>query len=103
MNYEIDSLINVFIFRGKTNPFSVIARIDISYPSHNTLYNCDIIDKEDHPLSTNRPDKNLLNEVADLESTPVNSLDAQQKQQARNDRRKQSQHDDKGKYKESYH
>lgn len=54
-------------------------------------------------MSTNRPDKNLLNEVADLESTPVNSLDAQQKQQARNDRRKQSQHDDKGKYKESYH
>lgn len=54
-------------------------------------------------LSPNQPDKNLINEVKDLESTPVNSLDAQQQQQARNDRRKQSKHDDNGKYKESYH
>ncbi|MCM3130714.1 MULTISPECIES: hypothetical protein [unclassified Paenibacillus] len=52
-------------------------------------------------MSTNQPDKNLINEVKDLESTPVNSLDAQQKQQARNDRRKQSQHDHNGKYTES--
>ncbi|MBD7970800.1 hypothetical protein [Paenibacillus gallinarum] len=54
-------------------------------------------------MSPNQPDKNLINEVNDLESTPVNSLDAQQQQQARNDRRKQSQHDDNGKHKESYH
>ncbi|GIP45936.1 hypothetical protein J45TS6_43950 [Paenibacillus sp. J45TS6] len=54
-------------------------------------------------MSPNQPDKNLVNEVNDLESTPVNSLDAQQQQQARNDRRKQSKHDDNGKYKESYH
>ncbi|MCM3786429.1 hypothetical protein M3231_26170 [Neobacillus mesonae] len=52
-------------------------------------------------MSTNQPDKNLINEVKDLESTPVNSLEAQQQQQARNDRRKQSQHDSNGKYKES--
>ncbi|GAK42911.1 hypothetical protein PUW24_08595 [Paenibacillus urinalis] len=52
-------------------------------------------------MSTNQPDKNLINEVKDLETTAVNSLDAQQKQQARNDRRKQSQHDSNGKYNES--
>ncbi|WP_170307956.1 hypothetical protein [Paenibacillus dakarensis] len=52
-------------------------------------------------MSTNQPDKNLINTVKDLESTPVNSLDAQQQQQARNDRRKASQHDSNGKYKES--
>ncbi|WP_211748765.1 hypothetical protein [Paenibacillus sp. Marseille-Q4541] len=54
-------------------------------------------------MSTNQEDKNLINTVKDLEAEPVNSLDAQQQQQARNDRRKQSQHDDNGKYKESYH
>lgn len=54
-------------------------------------------------MNTNQPDKNLINEVNDLESTPVNSLDAQQQQQARNDRRKQSQHNNDGKYKEDYH
>ncbi|GAB6928284.1 hypothetical protein JCM10914A_22670 [Paenibacillus sp. JCM 10914] len=51
-------------------------------------------------MSTNHPDKNLVNTVKDLEHTPVNSLEAQQEQQARNDRRKQSQHDGDGKYNE---
>lgn len=52
-------------------------------------------------MSTNHPDKNLINTVKDLESTPVNSLEAQQQQQARNDRRKQAQHDSDGKFKEN--
>ncbi|NMO97608.1 hypothetical protein [Paenibacillus lemnae] len=52
-------------------------------------------------MDNNHPDKNLVNTVKDLETEPVNSLDAQQQQQAHNDRRKQSQHDSNGKYKES--
>ncbi|MEK4471802.1 hypothetical protein NSQ91_01085 [Paenibacillus sp. FSL R7-0048] len=52
-------------------------------------------------MSANKPDKNLLNTVKDLEATPVNSLEAQQQQQARNDRRKQSQHDSDGKFTEN--
>jgi len=52
-------------------------------------------------LSTNQPDKNLINTVEKLDETPVNSLDAQQQQQARNDRRKQALHDSDGKYKEN--
>ncbi|WP_422659312.1 hypothetical protein ACK8P5_01875 [Paenibacillus sp. EC2-1] len=52
-------------------------------------------------MSTNQPDKNLINTVEALEETPVNSLDAQQKQQARNDRRKQAQHDSNGKFSEN--
>jgi hypothetical protein len=52
-------------------------------------------------LSDHQPDKNLINTVKDLEATPVNSLEAQQQQQARNDRRKQAQHDSNGKYKEN--
>ncbi|CAM3569728.1 hypothetical protein PVOR_03750 [Paenibacillus vortex V453] len=52
-------------------------------------------------MSDHQPDKNLINTVKDLEATPVNSLEAQQQQQARNDRRKQAQHDSNGKYKEN--
>ena len=52
-------------------------------------------------MSTNQPDKNLINTVKELETTPVNSLEAQQQQQARNDRRKQALHDSNGKYKEN--
>ncbi|MBO2944419.1 hypothetical protein JJQ72_10605 [Paenibacillus sp. F411] len=52
-------------------------------------------------MNTEHPDKNLVNTVKELEHTPVNSLEAQQQQQARNDRRKQSLHDQNGKYKES--
>ncbi|ETT47274.1 MULTISPECIES: hypothetical protein [Paenibacillus] len=52
-------------------------------------------------MSANKPDKNLINTVKDLEATPVNSLEAQQQQQARNDRRKQSQHDSDGKFTEN--
>lgn len=48
-----------------------------------------------------QPDKNLINTVKELEATPVNSLEAQQQQQARNDRRKQALHDSNGKYKEN--
>lgn len=52
-------------------------------------------------LSTNEPDKNLINTVEQLEEAPVNSHEAQQQQQARNDRRKQSQHDSNGKFSEN--
>ncbi|WP_172628775.1 hypothetical protein [Paenibacillus odorifer] len=52
-------------------------------------------------MSANKTDKNLINTVKDLEATPVNSLEAQQQQQARNDRRKQSQHDSDGKFTEN--
>ncbi|WP_248549201.1 hypothetical protein [Paenibacillus odorifer] len=52
-------------------------------------------------MSANKPDKNLINTVKDLEATPVNSLEAQQQQQARNDRRKQAQHDSDGKFTEN--
>ncbi|MFP4974467.1 hypothetical protein ACE6ED_03605 [Paenibacillus sp. CN-4] len=52
-------------------------------------------------MSPIEPDKNLINTVKDLETTPVNSLEAQQLQQARNDRRKQSLHDKNGKYSEA--
>ncbi|MEK4998653.1 MULTISPECIES: hypothetical protein [Paenibacillus] len=52
-------------------------------------------------MSASKPDKNLINTVKDLEATPVNSLEAQQQQQARNDRRKQSQHDSDGKFTEN--
>lgn len=47
------------------------------------------------------PDKNLVNTVKRLEETPVNSHEAQQQQQARNDRRKQALHNSDGKYKEN--
>ncbi|MFC7679072.1 hypothetical protein [Paenibacillus sp. GCM10028914] len=52
-------------------------------------------------MSTNQPDKNLINTVEQLEQAPVNSHEAQQQQQARNDRRKQALHGNDGKYKES--
>lgn len=52
-------------------------------------------------MSANQPDKNLINTVKELEATPVNSLEAQQQQQARNDRRKQALHDSDGKFKEN--
>lgn len=52
-------------------------------------------------MSPNQPDKNLINTVEQLNDTPVNSHEAQQQQQARNDRRKQALHDSDGKYKES--
>ncbi|WP_340006107.1 hypothetical protein MHH52_01135 [Paenibacillus sp. FSL K6-0276] len=52
-------------------------------------------------MSTNQPDKNLINTVKELEATPVNSLEAQQQQQARNDRRKQALHDNDGKFSEN--
>jgi hypothetical protein len=52
-------------------------------------------------LSKDQPDKNLINTVKELEATPVNSLEAQQQQQARNDRRKQAQHDSDGKFTEN--
>ncbi|ACX62614.1 hypothetical protein SAMN04488688_104377 [Paenibacillus sp. cl141a] len=52
-------------------------------------------------MSTNQPDKNLINTVEQLAETPVNSHEAQQQQQARNDRRKQALHDSDGKYKEN--
>lgn len=52
-------------------------------------------------MSANQPDKNLINTVKKLEATPVNSLEAQQQQQARNDRRKQAQHDSDGKFTEN--
>jgi hypothetical protein len=52
-------------------------------------------------LSANQPDKNLINTVKELEATPVNSLEAQQQQQARNDRRKQALHDSDGKFSEN--
>ncbi|WP_313636603.1 hypothetical protein [Paenibacillus sp.] len=52
-------------------------------------------------MSTNQPDKNLINTVKELEATPVNSLEAQQQQQARNDRRKQALHDSDGKFSEN--
>ncbi|WP_169834467.1 hypothetical protein [Paenibacillus donghaensis] len=51
-------------------------------------------------MSTNHPDKNLINTVKELDATPVNSQEAQQ-QQARNDRRKQALHDSDGKYSEN--
>lgn len=38
------------------------------------------------------PDKNLAGVVQDLEDTPVNSLDAQQRQQEVNDRRTRDNH-----------
>lgn len=52
-------------------------------------------------MSKEQPDKNLVNTVKDLESAPVNSQEAQQQQQARNDRRKQALHNSDGKYKEN--
>ncbi|UNK18739.1 hypothetical protein MNQ98_01450 [Paenibacillus sp. N3/727] len=52
-------------------------------------------------MSTNQPDKNLINTVKDLDAVPVNSQEAQQQQQARNDRRKQALHDSNGKYTEN--
>ncbi|MDH6370655.1 hypothetical protein D3C76_1879810 [compost metagenome] len=52
-------------------------------------------------MSANQPDKNLINTVKELEATPVNSLEAQQQQQARNDRRKQALHDSDGKFSEN--
>lgn len=52
-------------------------------------------------MSTDQPDKNLINTVKELEATPVNSQEAQQQQQARNDRRKQALHDSDGKYSEN--
>ncbi|SMF92220.1 hypothetical protein SAMN05661091_5730 [Paenibacillus uliginis N3/975] len=52
-------------------------------------------------MSTNQPDKNLINTVKDLDAAPVNSQEAQQQQQARNDRRKQALHDSNGKYTEN--
>jgi len=52
-------------------------------------------------LSANQPDKNLINTVKELEATSVNSLEAQQQQQARNDRRKQALHDSDGKFSEN--
>lgn len=52
-------------------------------------------------MSANQPDKNLINTVKELDATPVNSLEAQQQQQARNDRRKQAQHDSDGKFSEN--
>lgn len=52
-------------------------------------------------MSTNQPDKNLINTVEQLADTPVNSHEAQQQQQARNDRRKQALHDSDGKFKEN--
>lgn len=52
-------------------------------------------------MSTNQPDKNLINTVKDLDAAPVNSHEAQQLQQARNDRRKQALHKNNGKYNES--
>ncbi|MBU5673536.1 hypothetical protein [Paenibacillus brevis] len=42
--------------------------------------------------SGNRPDKNLAGVVNDLEDAPVNSLDAQQRQQDVNDRRRRDNH-----------
>ncbi|WP_176475551.1 MULTISPECIES: hypothetical protein [Paenibacillus] len=52
-------------------------------------------------MNRNEPDKNLINTVKELETTPVNSLDAQQQQQARNDRSKMALHDGDEKYNES--
>lgn len=52
-------------------------------------------------MSANQPDKNLINTVKELDAAPVNSLEAQQQQQAHNDRRKQALHDSNGKYKEN--
>lgn len=52
-------------------------------------------------MSANQPDKNLINTVKELEATSVNSLEAQQQQQARNDRRKQALHDSDGKFSEN--
>lgn len=52
-------------------------------------------------MSTNQPDKNLINTVEELDQAPVNSQEAQQQQQARNDRRKQAQHDSNGKFNEN--
>lgn len=52
-------------------------------------------------MSDHQPDKNLINTVKELDAEPVNSLEAQQQQQARNDRRKQALHNSDGKYKES--
>ena len=40
------------------------------------------------------PDKNLINTVKDLETTPVTSQQAQQFQQKKNDRRKEMLQDD---------
>ncbi|WP_198402123.1 hypothetical protein [Paenibacillus crassostreae] len=44
-------------------------------------------------MSPIKPDKNLINTVKDLESTPVTSQQAQQFQQKKNDRRKEMLHD----------
>ncbi|WP_200901505.1 hypothetical protein [Paenibacillus sp. DMB20] len=52
-------------------------------------------------MSPNQPDKNLTNTVKELDAAPVNSHEAQQQQQARNDRRKQALHDSNGKYTEN--
>lgn len=54
------------------------------------------LDQQQH-----KPDKNLVNTVKRLEETPVTSHEAQQLQQARNDRRKQALHNSDGKYKEN--
>lgn len=52
-------------------------------------------------MSTNQPDKNLINTVEQLAETPVNSQEAQRRQQTRNDRRKQAAHNSDDKYKEN--
>lgn len=50
--------------------------------------------KEELNMSPSHPDKNLMNTVKDLETTPVTSQQAQQFQQKKNDRRKEMLQDD---------
>lgn len=45
-------------------------------------------------MSPSHPDKNLINTVKNLETTPVTSQQAQQFQQKKNDRRKEMLQDD---------
>ncbi|WP_148449275.1 MULTISPECIES: hypothetical protein [Paenibacillus] len=54
-------------------------------------------------MSPIQPDKNLMNTVKDLETTPVTSQQAQQFQQKRNDRRKEALHTDNEKFHKTEH
>ncbi|MEK5028609.1 hypothetical protein [Paenibacillus sp. FSL M7-1046] len=47
------------------------------------------------------PDKNLINTVGELENAPVNSQEAQQREQKKLDNRKESLRDDRTTYKKN--
>ncbi|AIQ18203.1 MULTISPECIES: hypothetical protein [Paenibacillus] len=47
------------------------------------------------------PDKNLINTVEELENAPVNSQEAQQREQKKLDNRKESLRDDRTTYKKN--